>query len=103
MSSDEPRERFNRGLRYAANSTRPCGGTVTQVHFEVVGTIGVTLEVVPVRVAIAEQAVHNGTGHRTIRARTDTDEEIRLLGSRVAIGVDNHQLCVALAARGSSH
>src|SRR5690349_6382983 len=76
--ADELREGFDLGHRDVADPRGPFRCPGLQVRSEVPGRVGVFLEIVPVRMAVAEQHMHHGTGQGTVGAGADQHLDVRL-------------------------
>ena len=99
MLADQGREFFDRRDRYAADLARPLWRARFKMRCEFTRAVGIAIEIIPIRVTIAKQTMHDGTGECAIGARTHAHKQIRLFRRRIAIGIDHHQFGAALASR----
>ena len=100
--ADQPREGLDGLDRAAGDGRRPLRAAAAQMRFELVRRIGVALQIIPVGVAIAEQAMHHRARQRAVGAGPDQHRQIGLLHGRIHIDVDHDELGAALFA-GAGH
>ena len=65
---------------------------------ELARRVGVALEIIPIGLAVAEQAMHHRAGERAVGAGPDQHRQIGLLHGRVHVDVDDDDLGAALLA-----
>jgi hypothetical protein len=65
---------------------------------EFVRRVGVAFQIIPIRLAVAEQAMHHRAGERAVGARPDQHRQISLFHSRVHVDIDDRDLGAALFA-----
>ena len=88
------------GLHRRAGDRRGPGRiAVPQVRFQLARRVGVFVEIIPVRVAVAEQAMHHRAGQRAVAAGFHQHRQIGLLHGAVHVDVDRRDLGAALFAR----
>ena len=97
--ADERRERLNGGDVASGDRRGPLRRARAHVRLELGGDVGVTRKIVAIRLAVAEQAMHDRAGERRVGARSDQHREIGLLHGAVAVDVDRHDLRPALFSR----
>ena len=68
------------------------------MRFQLARRVGVLVEIVPVRLAVAEQAMHHRAGERAVGAGLHHHREIGLLHRAVHVDVDRDDLGAALLA-----
>ena len=61
--------------------------------------VGVALKIIPIRLAVAEQAMHHRASERPVGAGTDQHRQVGLLHRGVHVDVDHRDLGIALFAR----
>ena len=94
----EAREGLDGRGRAAGDGGRPMRVARAQMLLELARRIRVAIEIVPVRPAIAEQAMHDRAGQRAVGAGPDQHRQIGLLHGGIHVDVDGDELCAALLA-----
>ena len=97
--ADHLRQGLDRIGRDPGDRGRPLGGLARQMGFELGRAVGVALEVLPVRMAVPEEHVHQGARERAVGTGPHADQEVRLLRGRLPVHVDAHDLRAPLAPR----
>src|ERR1700685_2875006 len=75
----EARKFLDRLRRAAGDARRPLRVARAQMLLELMRRVGVAFQIIPVSVAIAEQAMHHRAGERAVGAGPDQDRQIGLL------------------------
>ncbi len=96
--ADQAGEFLDRRRRAAGDLRRPIRIARTHMVLELARRIGVTLEIIPVGLAVAEQAMHHRAGQRTVGAGPDQHRQVGLLHGRVHVDVDDDDLGAAFLA-----
>ncbi len=96
---DELGERLDGLDRTAGDLRRPFGRTRAHMLLELARRVGVFFEILAVRKAIAEQAVHHRAGERAVGAGAHQHGEVGRLHRAVLVDVDRHDLGAALLSR----
>ena len=86
-------------FRKTRNGRCPGGRTCADVCGELIGAIGITPQIVPVRKTFSKQHMHDGAGQRTIGTRTHRQMQIGLFSGAGTVRIDHHQTCAAFFCR----
>ncbi len=97
--ADQSGELLDRLDRRAGDRRRPGRIARAQMRFKLARRVGVFVEIIPVRLAVAEQAMHHRAGERAVGAGLHQHRQIGLLHGAVHIDVDRGDLGAALFAR----
>ena len=97
--ADEPGEGLDLLDRQAGDGGSPLRIAAFQMLREFVRMIGVALEIIPIRKAVAEENVHHCAGERPVGARLHQERHVGLLHGGVLVDVDGDDLGAALLAR----
>ena len=90
--ADEAGERLDRLGRTAGDPRRPGRIARAQMLGKLARRVGVAVEIIPIRLAVAEQAMHHRAGERAVGAGPDQHRQIGLLHGGVHIDVDHDEL-----------
>ena len=97
--ADQARELLDRFRGTAGDLLRPLRRARAHVLGKFLRHIGVAIEIIPIRLAVAEQAMHHRQRERAVGAGLDQHREIRLLHRAVHVDIDRDDLRAALFAR----
>ena len=97
--ADHSRERLDRLGRDPGDRGCPLGGPGREVGFELGRAVRVAREVLPVRVAVPKQHVHERARQRAVGPGPHAHQQVRLLRRRLPVHVDAHDLRAPLAPR----
>src|SRR5215475_14471238 len=93
--ADQTSERLDRVRSAAGNRGGPLRPARAQMYLKFGGRVGVTSQIVAIRLAVAEQTMHHRAGKRAVATGTNEHRKIGLLHRAVHVDVNDGNLGVA--------